>query len=78
MDSRWLNGSPNKEERKQEVLGYRNAFDALKEILQKHYKKKDACRDYLEAGWASKQIAINEYNQAIDDILNLITVDKEI
>ena len=52
-------------------MGYRNAFDDLRQILEQHYLKRDAVRDY-SPGWEFKQIAVNEWNSAIDDILNLI------
>lgn len=71
MDSRWL-----KRRTKEEVLGYRNALDALKEILEADFKKKEAVRDY-SPGWEYKQIAVNEYNQALDDLIKLITLTKE-
>jgi len=76
MQSVWFKGHRNKEERRKEILGYRNAFDALKEILEQEFKKKAADRDY-SPGWAERQIAVNEYNAAIDDLLTLINVDKE-
>lgn len=75
MHSAWFKGHRNKEERKKEVLGYRNAFDALKEILEEEAKKSPV-RDY-SPGWAEKQIAVNEYNAAIDYVLTLINVDKD-
>ena len=71
MDSRWL-----KNNTKEEVLGYRNALDALKEILETDFKKKEAVRDY-SPGWEYKQVAVNEYNQVLTDILKLITVTKD-
>lgn len=72
MDSRWLKRGNTKEE----VLAYRNAFDALKEILLQDFKKKEAVRDY-SPGWEYKQIAVNEYNQALDDLIKLITLTKD-
>ena len=44
MKSIWLKGlsGSEKEKRKAEILGYRNAFDALKEILEQNFKKKEA------------------------------------
>ena len=66
-----------KEKRKAEVLNYRNAFDSLKEILERDFKKKQSVRDYDVPNWELRQIATNEYNQALDDLLKLITLDKE-
>lgn len=71
MDSRWL-----KTHTKEEMLGYRNAFDALKEILLTDFVKKEAVRDY-SPGWEYKQIAVNEYNQALSDLIKLITITKD-
>ena len=64
MLSVWVKGykPEEKEKRKSEVLGYRNAFDDLKRILEQEYKRKDA---------------VNEYNQVLDDIFKLITLSKE-
>lgn len=71
MDTRWL-----KENTKAEVLGYRNALDALKEILLKDFAKKESVRDY-SPGWEYKQVAANEYNAVLTDIVKLITIEKE-
>ena len=65
-----------KDSRKQEVLAYRNAFDALKKILEKNYLKKEADRDYTD-GWMQRQIAVNEYNAALADILKLIDLNQK-
>jgi len=76
MDSRWISGATDKEKRKKQVLGYRPALNDLKEILEKHYKKKDACRDYNSPNWAYEQISINEYNQVIEDVIKLINLKE--
>lgn len=62
-----------KEKRKAEVKNYRNAFDELRKILETDFQKKEADRDY-SAGWEHRQIAINEYNAALADILKLIDI----
>ncbi len=77
MKSVWFDGHKDKESRKQEVMGYRNAFDDLKEILIKHYQKKEACRDYETPNWELRQVAVNEYNQVLKDVLDIITISKE-
>lgn len=79
MQSVWIKGhtGANKEKRKAEVLGYRNAFDDLKEILEQNFKKKEAVRDYDTPNWEYQQVAVNEYNQVLDDVLKLITLNKE-
>jgi len=76
MHSVWLKNHRDRTERKKEIQSYRNAFDALREVLESEYKKKDSIRDY-GPGWAEKQIAVNEYNAALTDILTLINIDKE-
>jgi len=74
MKEAWFKTSPkDKLSRSKEVLGYRNAFDDLKEVLIHSYKKKEAVRDY-GPGWAEQQIAVNEYNQALSDVLSLINL----
>jgi virulence-associated protein VapD len=76
MQAIWFRNSKDKEIRKAEVLGYRNAFDDLKEILEQHYMKRDAVREYSH-GWEYKQVAVNEYNAVLDDILNLIDLNHK-
>lgn len=72
MDSRWIKAGHTKEE----VKRFRPALEALKEILETDFLKKEAVRDY-SPGWEFKQIAVNEYNQALSDILKLVTIEKD-
>jgi len=78
MQAVWLRGvkDSDRNQRKQEVLSYRNAFDDLREILEQHYVRKEAVRDY-SPGWEYKQIANNEYNAALDDLINLIDLNRK-
>ena len=78
MQAIWLRGvkDSERERRKKEILSYRNAFDDLREILEQHYVRKEAVRDY-SPGWEYKQIAVNEYNAALDDLLNLIDLNQK-
>lgn len=78
MQALWLRGvkDSEREQRKKEVLSYRNAFDDLREILEQHYVRKEAVRDY-SPGWEYKQIAVNEYNAVLDDLLNLIDLNHK-
>jgi hypothetical protein len=78
MQAVWLRGvkDSDRNQRKQEVLSYRNAFDDLREILEQHYVRKEAVRDY-SPGWEYKQIAVNEYNAVLDDLLNLIDLNHK-
>lgn len=79
MQSVWVKGLKGeaKEARIKEVMGYRSAFDELKEILEKEFKKKTSVRDYDVPNWEVRQVAVNEYNQALDDLMKLITLVKE-
>lgn len=79
MLSVWVKGykTEEKEKRKSEVLGYRNAFDDLKRILEQEYKRKNSVRDYEVPNWELRQVSVNEYNQVLDDIFKLITLSKE-
>jgi hypothetical protein len=78
MKAVWLKGLKGeaRKQRQQEVLGYRVAFDELKQILEQEYKKKSSVRDYDTPNWEYRQVAINEYNQVLSDLLKLITIDK--
>jgi hypothetical protein len=72
MNIRWSKAGYTKEE----VDRFKPALEALKEILETDYLKKEAVRDY-SPGWEYKQIAVNEYNQALSDVIKLLTVEKE-
>lgn len=78
MHHAWIKGLKGeaKEQRIKEVMRYRNAFEELEEIIEQVIVKKDAVRDY-GSGWAEKQIAVNEYNAALDDILKLIDLNRK-
>lgn len=76
MQSIWLKGHKDKATRKEQVRGYKFAFDQLKKILEEEYKKKSSVRDYEEPNWELRQIAVNEYNQVLEDILKLITIEE--
>lgn len=72
MHSAWLKGYKDKEKRKQEVLGAAWAFRLLRDVLEDEFRKKENIRDYNEPNWEYRQIAANEYNAALDDILKLL------
>ena len=76
MHSAWFKGTKDKEARRKEVMGYRNGFDALKEILERDFKKKENVREYSDPQWVHKQMAVNEYNQVLEDLLKLITIKE--
>lgn len=71
MDSRLLRKAS-----KEEILSYKRAFDFLKEILETDIKKKDAVREYAP-GWEYKQIAVNEWNAALSDLIKILTIEKD-
>ncbi len=77
MHSAWFKGKKDKEARRKEVMGYRNGFDALREILERDFKKKENVREYGDPQWVHKQMAVNEYNQALEDLLKIINLEKE-
>lgn len=72
MNSRWMKAGHSRED----VKHFRTALDALKEILESDFKKKEADRDY-SPGWEYRQIAINEYNQVLNDVIKLVTIEKD-
>lgn len=74
MHSAWLKGHKDKEARKEQVKSASWAFDLLVEVLEKEFRRKENVRDYEDPQWVHKQIAVNEYNQALDDLLNLIKI----
>ena len=76
MQAIWLKGHKDKVSRRKEVLSSQNAFEDLTKLLEQNFKKKEAVRDY-EPGWEYKQIAVNEYNTVLQDILALIEINKE-
>lgn len=76
MKSVLFKGHSDRDQRAKELRSYKNAFDDLKEILEREYKKKPV-RDYSDPNWSYKQIAVNEYNAVLEDIINLLTLEKE-
>lgn len=73
MDARWFkNAQIEKETRRKQVLSFNTAFEELLKLIREELVKKPSVRDYASPGWQNQQIAVNEYNQAIDDITSLI------
>lgn len=72
MNTRWAKAGYNREEFKR----FTPALSALREILEQDFIKKASVRDY-SPGWEYKQIAVNEYNAVIEDILKLLTAEKD-
>jgi hypothetical protein len=67
MHSAWTKGLRGEEKAKriEEVLYYRNAFDDLQDVIEQTLYKKES------------QIAVNEYNAALDDLLRLIDLNRK-
>jgi len=76
MNSVWLKGYKDKKAREEQVRSASWAFDLLADVLDKEYKRKPNIQDYSDPQWVHKQIAVNEYNHVIDDILKLIKIDE--
>jgi len=77
MKAVWLKGHKDREQRRQELLSYRNAFGELKSLLEREYKKEPCNRDYSDPNWVYNQIAYNEYNAGLKDIFSLLELDKD-
>ena len=79
MDVKWTTGKKGdaKEARRKQVLGYRNTFDDLKEILVT-LQNDVGIPDYTSPSWAFEQAHSNGFNQALERVINLITIkDKD-
>lgn len=78
MHSAWTRGlkGQDREDRLKQISNYRNAFDDLKEVIEQTLVKKEAVRDY-GPNWAEKQIAVNEYNAALSDLIKLIDLNRK-
>ena len=78
MHHAWTKGlkGEKKEERVAQVTAYKTAFDDLGEVIRATLKKRESDRNYNE-GWANRQIAANEYNAALEDILRIIDLNHK-
>ncbi len=72
MNVRWSKAGYTKEE----VDRFRPALEALKEILETDFLKKEAVRDY-SPGWEYKQIAVNEWNSALESVIKLLKIEDD-
>jgi hypothetical protein len=73
MDIRWTKNCKSEADREKVVKSfnsYKRAFKDLSEMLE--ILRKKPSRNYEAAGWAQEQIAVNEYNAALDDLQKLI------
>lgn len=72
MDSRWFKGIPAdaKEKRTKEIKSYRNAFEALRELLEQLEETTKV--DYDSSSWAYKQADVNGANRKLREIKALL------
>ena len=68
----WTKGlkGEDKKKRTEEIKSYKNAFDALQEILE----EEKSTPDYDCPSWSHKQADQNGYNRAIREVIKLITI----
>ena len=76
MNTRWLKGftAAQKTKRKKEILGYRNAFDELRKLLEEDFE--DHVPDYDTPSWSHKQADVNGANRKLRQIIDLITIKE--
>ena len=76
MDTRWLKGlsGDEREARKKEIQGYRNAFDALRELLEEDFE--ESVIDYDCPSWSHKQADQNGANRKLRQIIKLIMIKE--
>ena len=63
----------DKKQRIEEVKSFKNAFEALTEILE----EEESTPDYDCPSWSHKQADQNGYNRAIRKVKNLITIKED-
>jgi hypothetical protein len=74
MDSRWFKNGVDKEAQRKELLSYRRAFEALRELLEEEFEEVPS--DYDISNWACKAADKNGANRKLRSILKLITVKE--
>lgn len=77
MKAIWLKGLKGeaREKRKNEIKSYRNAFNALKEILENDFE--ETTPDYDCPSWSHKQADVNGANRKLQTIINLLTIEDK-
>lgn len=77
-DALWFKGIPEDgtAEREKDLLSYRNAFDALREVLVELEDNTPPKADYDSPSWAYKQADRNGANRILNRIRKLITVQE--
>lgn len=76
MQAIWLKGlkGEEREKRIKEILSYRNAFDALKELLEDQYE--ESVPDYDCPSWSHKQADVNGANRKLRQIISLLDIKE--
>ena len=80
MKAYWFKECKTKEEKdavRQSILSNRQSLDRLKEILEPMLKETALTTDYDSPSWAYKQADRIGYNRALNQVLDLINLDKE-
>ena len=80
MKSVWYKECKTKEDKvkaKQVILSNRESLDRLREILGPMLKETPPSADYDSPSWAYKQADRIGYNRALNQVLDLINLDKE-
>jgi len=80
MKSHWFKGCKTKEEKdqiKQAIMSNQESLLRLEVILESLLKDTPATADYDSPSWAYKQADRIGYNRALNQVLDIINLDKE-
>lgn len=80
MDTLWFRGcktDEDKENRKKEVEGFKPVLRELDQLIAEYLPKRPSVRNYDSPNWMAEQIAVNEYNAALDRLRKLIEIKPE-
>ncbi len=80
MKAQWYKECKTKEDKakvRQTILSNRESLDRLKEILGPMLKETPPSADYDSPSWAFKQADRIGFNRALNQVLDLINLDKE-
>ncbi|QBQ72714.1 hypothetical protein CRP5_gp48 [Roseobacter phage CRP-5] len=80
MKAAWYKECKTKDDKnkvRQTILSNRESLDRLKEILEPMLKDTPPTADYDSPSWAFKQADRIGFNRALNQVLDLINLDKE-
>lgn len=80
MKAQWFKECKTKEEKdkvKQTIFSNRESLDRLKEILEPMLKDTPPTADYDSPSWAYKQADRIGFNRALNQVLDIINLDKD-